>query len=195
MLGKLKNLMVEITLVRHGQTDWNLARRFQGQTDIPLNQTGIEQANELASVLVGEQFDAIYASDLSRASQTATIIAETLGVTFTKDARLREICKGVFEGMVYDEVKEKYPDELQRDHDDPVNSRTPGAETVAEVAERMRAVADEIAARHPGGRILLVSHGLAVSTLFCQANQISLTEVYKHIPDNAVPLHVKWKAA
>lgn len=184
--------MVEITLVRHGQTDWNAARRFQGQTDIALNQTGIEQARELALILAKDRFDAIYASDLSRASQTAEIISNILGLPFTKDARLREICKGVFEGMVYDEVKEKYPLELQRDHDDPLNSRTPGAETVAEVAERMRTAADEIAARHPGGRILVVSHGLAVSTLYCQANQISLTEVYHHIPDNAVPLHIVW---
>ncbi|PKO01640.1 MAG: hypothetical protein CVU43_11950 [Chloroflexi bacterium HGW-Chloroflexi-5] len=184
--------MVEITLVRHGQTDWNAARRFQGQTDIALNPTGIEQANKLAAILAEDHFDAIYASDLSRASQTASIIADTLGLPVTKDARLREICKGVFEGMVYDEVKEKYPVELQRDHDDPINSRTPGAETVAEVAMRMRAAADEIAARHLGGRILLVSHGLAVSTLYCQANQISLAEVYHHIPDNAVPMQIVW---
>jgi len=185
--------MVEITLVRHGQTDWNVARRFQGQTDINLNQTGIEQAKELALILSEDQFDAIYSSDLSRASQTAEIISRKLGLPFTKDARLREICKGVFEGMVYDEVKAKYPLELQRDHDDPVNSRTPGAETVAEVAARMSAAADEIASRHLGGRILLVSHGLAVSTLYCQANQISLAEVYHHIPDNAVPLQVAWE--
>lgn len=185
--------MTEFTLIRHGQTDWNAARRFQGQTDISLNQTGIEQANKLASILAVEQFDAIYASDLSRASQTATIIAQTLGLPYTKDARLREICKGIFEGKVYDEVKEKYPLELQQDHDDPVNSRTPGAETVAEVAARMRAAADDIAARHPGGRILLVSHGLAVSTLYCQANGISLTQVYHYIPENAVPMHIEWK--
>ena len=94
--------------------------------------------------------------------------------------------------MVYDEVKEKYPLELQRDHDDPINSRTPGAETVAEVAARMRAAADEIAARHSGERILLVSHGLAVATLYCHANQISLAEVYHHIPDNAVPMQIVW---
>lgn len=187
--------MVEITLVRHGQTDWNAARRFQGQTDIPLNQNGIEQANNLASILAKDHFDAIYASDLSRASQTAEIISQSMGLPFNKDIRLREICKGVFEGMVYDEVKEKYPLELQRDHDDPVNSRTPGAETVAEVAARMRAAVDEIAARHSGERILLVSHGLAVATLYCHANQISLTEVYHHIPENAVPLQIVWGEA
>jgi len=184
--------MVEITLVRHGQTDWNVARRFQGQTDIALNQTGIEQANTLASILAEDHFDAIYASDLSRASQTAEIIATKMGLPFTKDARLREICKGVFEGMTYEEVKEKFPLELQRDHDDPVNSRTPGAETVAEVAARMRNAADEIAVRHTNGNILIVSHGLAVATLFCQANQISLAEVYHHIPDNAIPFKIVW---
>lgn len=185
--------MTQFLLVRHGQTDWNLARRFQGQTDIPLNKTGIDQAYKLATVLAKDQFDAIYSSDLSRASHTAAIIAETLGLPFIKDVRLREICKGVFEGMVYDEVKEKYPKELQRDHDDPVNSRTPGAETVAEVAARVGATADEITELHPNGRILLVSHGLAVATLVCQANKIPLDQVYQHIPENAVPIEITWE--
>lgn len=185
--------MTQFLLVRHGQTDWNLARRFQGQTDIPLNNTGIDQAHKLASKLVEDRFDAIYSSDLSRASQTAAIIAETLGLSFIEDARLREICKGVFEGLAYDEVKEKYPLDLQRDHDDPVYSRTPGAETVAEVAERVRAAANDITNLHPYGRILLVSHGLAVATLVCQANQIPLDHVYQHIPENAAPIEITWK--
>ena len=68
-------------------------------------------------------------------------------------------------------------------------------ESVAEVAARMTAAADEIAAHHPQGRVMLVSHGLAVSTLYCQANQIPLTQVYQYIPENAVPLTVKWKSA
>jgi len=182
--------MIEITLVRHGQTDWNAARRYQGQADIPLNQVGIEQAKALALTIANEKYDAIYASDLSRAAQTAVILAETLHMPINTDRRLREICQGLWEGMSLDEVQEKYADDFKRGAEDPAFSRAPGGESVAEVAARMRAAADEIAANHPGGRILLVSHGLAVSTLYCQANGISLTQVYHYIPDNAVPLQI-----
>ncbi|MRR29485.1 histidine phosphatase family protein [bacterium] len=185
--------MVEITLIRHGQTDWNAARRYQGQADIPLNQVGIDQAKTLALAISGEKYDAIYASDLSRAAKTAEILATTLKMPIHTDARLREICQGIWEGMSLDEVQEKYSEDFKHGFEDPAFSRAPGGESVAEVAARMSAAADEIAARHPDGRILLVSHGLAVSTLYCQANGISLTQVYLYIPDNAVPLHVVWK--
>lgn len=184
--------MTQLLLVRHGQTDWNLARRYQGQTDIPLNPTGISQAEELADTLQKEQFDAIYSSDLSRAKQTAQIVAEKLGMSITTDPRLREICKGIWEGMSFDEVKGKYAAALSQDHADPANSRTPGGETVAEVAARMAAAANDISLRYPEGSILVVSHGLAVSTLYCQANKVPLSEVYQFIPENAVPIKIEW---
>lgn len=185
--------MTDITLIRHGQTDWNAARRYQGQADIPLNQVGIEQAKALALTIANEKYDAIYASDLSRAAQTADILAEALHMPIHTDIRLREICQGKWEGMSLDEVQEKYAEDFKHGFEDPAFSRAPGGESVAEVAARMRAAADEIAAQHPGGRILLVSHGLAVSTLYCQANNISLTQVYHYIPENAVPMQIVWK--
>ncbi len=185
--------MTEFWLVRHGQTDWNLARRYQGQTDIPLNATGIEQAKELAKSLANEKFDAVYSSDLSRAAVTAQILAKTLGMNVLTDKRLREIKKGIWEGLSFDEVQRQYAADLSKDSVNPVHSRTPGGETVAEVAMRMKQAADEIALRHPGGKVLLVSHGLAVSTLYCQANHWSLKETYQHIPDNAIPLKITWE--
>jgi 2,3-bisphosphoglycerate-dependent phosphoglycerate mutase len=190
---KQDNLMVEITLVRHGQTDWNAARLYQGQADIPLNQVGIEQAKALALTIASEKYDAIYASDLSRAAQTAVILAEALHMPIHTDQRLREICQGIWEGMSMDEVQEKYTEDFEHSFEDPASSRAPGGESMAEVAVRMQAAADEIAANYPDGRILVVSHGLAVSTLYCQANGISLTQVYQYIPDNAVPMRIVWK--
>jgi broad specificity phosphatase PhoE len=184
--------MTEIWLVRHGQTDWNLARRYQGQTDIPLNQTGIDQGKTLAQKISEEKFDAIYASDLSRAAATAQLLADALHMTIHTDVRLREIHQGVWEGMSLDEVQEKYADDFKHGAEDPTYSRAPGGESVAEVAIRMASAADEIAQKHPNGKVLLVSHGLAVSTLYCQANNISLTRVYDYIPDNAVPIHIEW---
>jgi broad specificity phosphatase PhoE len=186
--------MTEIWLIRHGQTDWNVTRRMQGQTDIPLNSTGVEQAVELAKNIANEHFDAVYSSDLIRALRTAEILAETLGIQVTTDVRLREICQGVWEGMNMDEVQEKYENEFKRGAHDPAFSRPMGGESVEEVARRMSEAANEIARQFPVGRILLVSHGLAVSTLYCQANHISLTKVYDYIPDNTVPLKIEWKS-
>lgn len=184
--------MTEFWLVRHGQTDWNLAGRYQGQSDIPLNQTGIEQARTLAQKLDGMSFDAIYSSDLSRAFQTASIAAEKLHLPVRKDRRLREICQGTWEGMSLQEVREKYIEDFDRGAADPTFSRAPGGESVLEVATRMAEAANDIHKNHPHGKILLVSHGLAVSTLYCQSNGISLTQVYKHIPDNAVATKIIW---
>lgn len=185
-------LMTHFWLVRHGQTDWNAVRRYQGQADIPLNKVGIDQAKALAQRIAAEKFDAIYASDLGRAAKTASILADALGMPVNIDPRLREICQGIWEGMSLDEVQEKYAEDFKRGAEDPAYSRAPGGESVAEVAERMAQAANEIARRHTGGRILLVSHGLAVSTLYCQANGIPLTQVYQHIPDNAVPMQIHW---
>ncbi len=184
--------MTEFWLIRHGQTDWNARRIYQGQADIPLNAVGFEQARLLADSIKCEQFDAIFASDLIRAVQTAEILAGDSKNIIQLDRRLREICQGAWEGLSLDEVQEKYADDFKRGFEDPAYSRAPGGESVAEVAERMATAASEIARQYPDGKVMLVSHGLAVSTLFCQANDIPLTQVYHYIPDNAVPLQIRW---
>jgi broad specificity phosphatase PhoE len=154
--------MTEMWLVRHGQTDWNIARRYQGQADIPLNQIGLEQAAFLAEELSSFQFDAIYTSDLSRAARTALIIANKLNLPVNSDRRLREINQGVWEGMSLDEVKEKYAVDFARGASDPASTRAPGGESVTEVAVRMAQAANEIHDQFPHGKVLVVSHGLAV---------------------------------
>ena len=184
--------MTDFLLVRHGQTDWNAARLYQGQADIPLNEIGIEQAINLARQLAGQVYVALYASDLKRAVLTATILAQPLGLEINIDVRLREICQGAWEGLSFDEVQEKYAEDFKHGFEDPTYSRAPGGESVAEVAARMAAAANDIARLHPEGPVLIVSHGLAVATLYCQANGIPLNEVYHHIPENAVPLSITW---
>jgi broad specificity phosphatase PhoE len=184
--------MTEFWLVRHGQTDWNSTGRFQGQTNIPLNSIGVLQARDLVQQLGKAKFAAIYSSDLIRAAQTALIISLYLHLPVVTDVRLREICQGEWEGLSLSEVRGKYEVDLTQTNASPQTSRAPGGESVIEDANRMSAAADLISARYPKKKVLLVSHGLAVATLFCLANKLPLTDVHTYIPENATHLVIQW---
>ncbi len=187
--------MTEFYLVRHGQTDWNLLGKWQGQSpDAPsLNDTGIAQALAIHEELSAMKFSAIYSSDLLRARQTAELIADLLNLDVTIEPRLREMNLGAWEGMLSDDIKTRYPHELEERKRNPFEARAPQGESPREVAARVIAAADEIAAWHPNGPVLIVSHGVALAVITCHARGISLTEVYEHIPDNASPHRVQWK--
>ena len=100
--------MTELILVRHGQTDWNVAGRYQGQTDIPLNAVGLQQARALADKLPRRPYAALYSSDLARAAQTAKLLASALDLPVRFDRRLREICQGEWEGKSLQQVSEQF---------------------------------------------------------------------------------------
>jgi broad specificity phosphatase PhoE len=140
-----------ILLARHGETDWNRERRVQGHADRPLNETGIAQARALAETLAGEPIEAVYSSDLERAYETARIVAESRGLGVTALRELREKHFGTWEGLTDVEVLERFP----HAHDGPWGD----AETTAELAERVLDALRRIAGRHPGGQVLVVSHG------------------------------------
>ena len=184
--------MTELWLVRHGQTDWNLEGRYQGQSDLPLNETGMAQARKLADKLAGGSFDAIYASDLQRAQQTGIEIAGRLGLEIQLDPRLREINQGEWEGQLFTDLVKKYAAEMEKRRANPLDARPPGGESVPEVAERAWAAVDDVVRKYPEGRVLVVSHGLALATLIAKARGLPLTEVYSLIPDNAAPEVVNW---
>jgi len=136
-------------MVRHGETDWNLSRLIQGSTDIPLNERGRAQARSVAEHLAGEQWDVLYSSPLSRAYDTALAIAESVGIRdISIDRRLKERHFGEAEGIKVATRREAYG-----------NRPIPGAETREQVQARGIEVLEEIALRHPGRRILAVSHG------------------------------------
>jgi broad specificity phosphatase PhoE len=140
-----------ILLARHGETDWNAERRVQGHTDRPLNDTGRAQARALADELGVDQIDAVYASDLSRALHTARAIAEPRGLDVVPVPQLRERDFGTWEGLRDDEILDRFPEA----HTGPWGD----AETVDELEARVLTALREIAARHPDGRVLVVSHG------------------------------------
>lgn len=145
--------MTELYLVRHGETEWNAARRIQGRTDIPLNDTGREQARQAGELLARRRWDAIYASPLSRAVETARIIGRQVGIdeVGTRDA-LMERDYGAAEGLGFDELDRLYPEGVHAE----------GQETREEVGSRVGGALVALADQHPGESLIVVSHGGAI---------------------------------
>ena len=189
--------MTDLWLLRHGQTDWNLEGRWQGQApQAPgLNGMGRAQARAVRDQLKDVRFSAIYTSDLPRARQTAELIAEPLGLTVALEPRLREINLGVWEGMLSDEIERLYPQELAERTRDPLHACAPGGETPAQVAERVIAAVKDIVERHLGETVLIVAHGVSLAVIICHAQKIQLDNVYEHVPENAQPYLVAWEHA
>jgi broad specificity phosphatase PhoE len=140
-----------ILLTRHGETDWNAEGRVQGHTDRPLNETGLAQARRLAGELADERIDAVYASDLARALDTARLVAEPHGLPVVAITDLRERNFGSWEGLLDQEILERFP----QAHTGPWGDD----ETPEELEERVLRALHMIAANHPDGRVLVVSHG------------------------------------
>ena len=184
--------MTKFCLIRHGQTDWNLEGRYQGQSDVSLNETGRLQAFEIARQLHPQTFTAIYTSDLKRAQETAEIIASALKLPYMIDVRLREINQGEWEGQQVEVIKARYADLWDQRSIDPASVRPPGGETVGEVAKRAFEVMDDLAHRYPGSKVLIVSHGLTLATILCKVRQIPIGQAYHVIPPNAEIIWIDW---
>lgn len=145
-------------LVRHGETDWNLEKRYQGSSDIPLNETGHKQAATLYEGLSQMSFDAVYASDLGRVRETvANALGSDEGVIF--DARLRELSFGKFEGLTLEEIKEQYPDEFAAWDVSTFDNAPHGGENMNQISTRIKEAFDEIVANHEGQSVLIFAHG------------------------------------
>ncbi|MDY0912188.1 histidine phosphatase family protein [Rathayibacter festucae] len=151
--------MTQLTLVRHGQTDWNAARRIQGASDIPLNDTGRSQARAAARLLRERDWDVVVASPLQRAHETGAIIARGLGLPEPEVVEgVAERAYGEAEGMTGDELRELFPGGIE-------GARIPGCETRAEVVERATAALLEIAERFPEQRVIVATHGAVIGSL------------------------------
>jgi uncharacterized phosphatase len=145
--------MTELYLVRHGETDWNRQRRIQGLTDIPLNDTGREQARMTGMLLARAQWDAVLTSPLSRAAETGAIIAAELGLpTPPSIGAVVERNYGEAEGLDFRELERRFPP----------GSDVPGRETREEVAARVVPALIELAEARHGERLVIVSHGGAI---------------------------------
>ena len=149
-----------LVIWRHGRTIWNSEQRFQGQTDIALDEVGIAQAQRAASMLVSLRPQVIVSSDLMRARDTAAFLAEQVGVELALDPDLRETFAGKWEGMTRPEIEVQYAADYARWPSDALMRPGGDGETRVEVADRVEAaIARGLGRVEPGGTLIVVTHG------------------------------------
>ena len=163
-----------VLAVRHGETAWNVENRIQGQLDVPLNDVGRWQAHRLALVMAEESVDAIYASDLLRTVQTATPTSRGCGVDFVTDTGLRERGFGVFEGLTFTEIEQRWPEQSARWRRRDPTFGADGGETLNDFYARSVDAATRLAAAHAGQTIVLVTHGGVLDCLYRAASRVAL---------------------
>ena len=151
--------MTRFILVRHGQTTWNREERFRGQSDVPLNDTGLSQAFATARRIAAEWHpSAVYSSPLLRARQTAQAVAEPPGLSVQPHPGLNDINFGLLQGLTVPEATERWPDVVHTWFNTPHLAQPPGGERLAAVSRRAMAAVNELAARHAGDTIVVVGH-------------------------------------
>jgi ribonuclease H / adenosylcobalamin/alpha-ribazole phosphatase len=181
----------QILLLRHGQTEMSVQRRYAGRTDVPLNDTGLAQAAAAAKRLADAGLDAIVSSPLLRARQTAGEVAALCRLPVQVDEGFRETDFGDWEGLTFAEVRDRWPDELTRWLADPM-ATPPGAESLADGTTRARAALDRVLAAHPGRRVLVVSHVGPVKWLVCDVLGAPPSSVFRMHLDTAALCAIDW---
>lgn len=159
--------MTIVLIARHGQSDWNETRRWQGHADRPLTQKGRGQAEALAARLDHIDLDAIYSSDLRRARDTAAVVADSQGLDVRIEPDLREVDVGSWSGLTRAEAEERFPEGFAR-----WKEGYPGwqdGETYEAMTDRVIAAVKEIAGEHLDGRVLIVSHGGPIRAMHAEA--------------------------
>ena len=163
-----------IVLIRHGETDWNTETRIQGHTDIPLNARGRWQANRAGAALIGEGLQAVYSSDLQRAHATAQAVAQAVELPVQISTSLRERAFGSFEGRTFAEIEAEWPEAAQRWRQRDPSFGPPGGEVLHAFYERCVHAVHELAARHEGQAVAIVTHGGVLDCLYRAATGQSL---------------------
>jgi broad specificity phosphatase PhoE len=176
---------MEIWLVRHGESTWNAVRRFQGGRDAPLSPRGRLQARALAAEVASLRFDALYASPLSRARDTAAPCGAALGLEAVPVDDLREIGLGDWEGRTLESVLAQDGERYERWLREPLAHAPPGGEPMTALAARVQDALARLAARHRGGRVLVVSHGGVIASALCGWLGRSLDSIWTLRLDNA----------
>ena len=173
-------------LVRHGQTEWNRgAERFRGHADLPLNETGLAQAQKVAERLANEKIVALYASPLQRALQTAEPFAKMRALEIQKHDGLLDIDFGAFEGMTLEEARQAFPDVAEKWVAAPGHVKFPKGDSFKVVRSRIESMLDELAARHAGETIALFSHKVICGAALCVVLGLPADALWRIQQDNA----------
>jgi broad specificity phosphatase PhoE len=157
-----------LIIVRHGQTSWNKDERFRGQTDVPLDETGLWQAEAVGRYIAAQYRPvAVFSSPLKRAAQTAEAIARALGLEAENHHGLLDLNFGDLAGLTIPDAQAKYPAVCRAWFSAPQSTRFPNGESLADVRTRAMAFVGEVVARFGGSQVVLVSHQVVCRVLFC----------------------------
>lgn len=178
-------------LVRHGETVWNREQRYQGQQDIPLSEQGILQGQAVAQYFRNQIVDAVFSSDLSRAYQTATLIAQPHGLQVKQEVNLREYCFGVWEGLNRAEVKDRYHDLYKRRQKD-INTEIPGGESAHQMLARINIFLEQII-KSDYSSVVAVAHGGSIRAIVAHVLGLELTKSFRLKLDNSGVTSINWK--
>jgi alpha-ribazole phosphatase len=160
---------MRLILIRHGETDYSLARRYCGFSDPPLNGEGIRQSRQLAARLTGMRIDEVYSSDLVRARQTAEIVFPKQSAASIAD--WREMNFGLFEGLTHEQIMDRYPTIYRKWVDDPAEVRPPEGEGLRDLRKRVQERISAAVSRHKGRTVAVVTHGGPIRIALCDALQ------------------------
>lgn len=187
-------MLTKLYLIRHGETEGAETKRYKGHIDVPLSANGIEQIKRLARYMIGDKdnspipllskrgpkrVDAVYCSDLSRAVKSAEIIAEPYGLKPIIIPELRERNFGLWEGMSFDEIREKWPDAFNAWAANPLEFSPMNGESTIELRDRALKVFSETIAKHQGENIAIVSHGGINRVILCHLLGIPLENIFR----------------
>ena len=173
-------------LIRHGQTEWNRgAERFRGRADVPLNDLGHAQAQKIATRLAQEKIAAIYASPMQRTLHTALPLADALHLQVQPHPNLLDIAVGALEGMTIDEARQMFPELMLQWLTAPGTAKFPKGESFKKMRTRILALLDELAPKHDGETVALVTHRVVCSALLCVVLGLEPNALWRIQQDNA----------
>jgi alpha-ribazole phosphatase/probable phosphoglycerate mutase len=172
-------MVTKVLLIRHGETEGAESRRYKGHIDVPLSRNGIEEMKRLADFINSYALSAVYCSDLNRARKSAEIIADPYGITPVTVRDLRERSFGIWEGMSFDEIQEKYPQEFNAWAGNPLKFKPMQGESTIEVESRALHIFNEILEKHCGESIAIVSHGGINRVILCHVLGIPLENIFR----------------
>ncbi|MBO4853505.1 MAG: histidine phosphatase family protein [Schwartzia sp.] len=176
--------MMRLILVRHGQTEWNAGGRYQGQSNVALSSLGRRQAELLAASFPVKQLDAIYASDLDRARETAECVGKAFGIPVRPEKAFRELSFGEWEGLTYQEISSRWPKEANKLFTAPDELCIPNGETFQDLQKRALDKIDELCKIHDGQNVGVFAHGAINKTILAGLMHIPLHYLWSLRQDN-----------